>query len=136
LGAVPLGKLQPAQIQAYYSEALSTGRRNSRGGLSAQTVVHHDRVLHVSVKRAKALRLISSNPVGDVSEPKVERQEVEVLDPPEGATLMTAAPTTRLFPIVLLALGTGLRRGEIRRTSTWTGAPCQLLNRSNKPTAA
>ena len=65
------------------------------------------------MKRARALRLISSNPVEDVSKPKVERQEVEVLEPSEAAALMAAARTTRLFPIVLLALGTGLRRGEI-----------------------
>ena len=52
LGAIPLAKLQPVQIQAYYSQALADGRRDGSGGLSAQTVVHHDRVLHVALKRA------------------------------------------------------------------------------------
>jgi len=43
----------------------------------------------------------------------VEKREIEVLDPPEVAAVLNAARTTRLFPIVLLALGTGLRRGEV-----------------------
>jgi integrase len=75
--------------------------------------VHHDRVLHVAMTQARALRLISSDPVEDVSKPKVERQELEVLQLDEAAALLAAARSTRLFPIVLLALGRGLRRGEI-----------------------
>ena len=113
LGALPLGKLQPSQVQAYYNKALSSGRRDGAGGLSAQTVVHHHRVLHVALKRARALRLIAQNPVEDVSRPRVERQEIEVLDQAEAAALLAAARGTRLFPTVVVALGTGLRRGEI-----------------------
>jgi integrase len=67
LGNVLLGKLQPSQIQNYYSEALEKGRRDGNGGLSARTVNHHDRVLNVALKRARLLRLIVSNPVEDVS---------------------------------------------------------------------
>jgi hypothetical protein len=99
LGAIPLAKLQPAQIQAYYAKALASGRRNGSGGLAAQTVVHHDRVLHVALKRARALRLIPGNPVEDVSRPKVDRHEIEVLEPAESAALLAAARGTRMFPI-------------------------------------
>jgi len=113
LGSILLAKLQPVHIQANYAEALATGRRDGTGGLSAQTVLHHDRVLHVALKRARALRLIVSNPVEDVSKPKVERQEIEALDPAESAALLTAARSTRMFPVILVALGTGLRRGEV-----------------------
>lgn len=113
LGAEPLSKLQPAKIQAYYTKALSVGRRDGSGGLSAQTVVHHDRVLHVALKRARALRLIASNPVEDVSKPAVEHREIEVLAPTETAAVLAAARTTRLFPIIVVALGTGMRRGEV-----------------------
>ena len=31
LGSIPLGKLHPAQIQAYYATALSSGRRDGAG---------------------------------------------------------------------------------------------------------
>ena len=113
LGAFPLAKLQPAHIQAYYAAALASGRRDGSGGLSPQTVVHHDRVLNVAMKRARALRLIPTNPVEDVSRPAVNRHEIEVLEPAESAALLAAARTTRMFPIVFLALATGLRRGEV-----------------------
>jgi integrase len=113
LGAIPLGKLQPVHVQGYYAQALTSGRRDGKGGLSAQTVRHHDRVLNVALKRARSLRLISSNPVDDVSRPKVDHREIEVLEPDESAALLVAARDTRLFPIVFLTLGTGLRRGEV-----------------------
>jgi integrase len=113
LGAIPLGKLQPVHVQAYYTQALATGRRDGTGGLSAQTVVHHDRVLNVALKRARSLRLIASNPIEDVSRPRVERHEIEALEPDEAATLLTTARGTRMFPIIFLALATGLRRGEV-----------------------
>ena len=93
--------------------ALASGRRDGSGGLSPQTVVHHDRVLNVAMKRARALRLIPTNPVEDVSRPAVNRHEIEVLEPAESAALLAAARTTRMFPIVFLALATGLRRGEV-----------------------
>jgi hypothetical protein len=35
-------------IQSYYAQALTSGRRDRTGGLSAQTVRHHDRVLNVA----------------------------------------------------------------------------------------
>ena len=113
LGAVPLGKLQPVHIQNYYARALTSGRRDGKGGLSRQTVIHHDRVLHVALKRARAVRLISSNPVEDVERPKVERREIEVLEPEEAAALLKAADGTRLHAPIFLALATGLRRGEL-----------------------
>lgn len=113
LGAQLLGKLQAVHIQSYYSTALKSGRRDGKGGLSAQTVRHLDRVLNVALKRARALRLIAVNPVEDVTRPKVERREVEHLEPADAKKLMDAARGTRLFSPVFLALATGLRRGEL-----------------------
>jgi len=113
LGLIPLGKLQPAHIQAYYSQALASGRRDGLGGLSPQTVVHHNRVLHRAMRRARALRLVPGNPVEDVSKPKVDRPEIEVMEPTEAVKLLATARSTRMYTIILVALGTGLRRGEV-----------------------
>ena len=46
LGAYLLPKLAPLHIQSFYSRALASGRKDGRGGLSAQSVVHFHRVLH------------------------------------------------------------------------------------------
>jgi hypothetical protein len=40
LGGLGLTKLQPAHISAAYSKALTSGRRDGQGGLSARTVHH------------------------------------------------------------------------------------------------
>ena len=113
LGAIALAKLAPVHIQHHYAESLATGRRDGKGGLSAQTVRHHDRVLNVALKRARALRLIAVNPIEDVTRPQVERQEMEVMDAAEAAQLLATAATTRLYVPIFLALATGMRRGEL-----------------------
>jgi integrase len=113
LGTIPLGKLQPMHVQAYYGQALASGRRDGKGGLSATTVRQHDRVLNVALKRARSLKLLAANPVEDTSRPKVAHHEIKVLEPDESATLLAAARGHRLFAIIFITLGTGLRRGEV-----------------------
>jgi integrase len=113
LGAIGLAKLAPVHVQAYYAAALAGGRRDGKGGLSAQTVRHHDRVLNVALKQARALRLIATNPIEDVTRPQVERREIEVLDADGSARLLATAAATRLYVPIFLALATGLRRGEL-----------------------
>lgn len=113
LGAIPLAKLAPVRIQAFYSDALKSGRLDGKGRLSPQTVVHFDRVLHLALKRARALRLIAVNPVEDVERPKVEDREMQTLTDEQAARLLAAASTTRIYVPMVLALATGLRRGEL-----------------------
>ena len=113
LGVLPLAKLAPVHIQGFYSDALTSGRLDGKGGLSPQTVVHFDRVLHLALKRARSLRLIAVNPAEDVERPQVERREMQTLDDDQGAQLLAAAATTRLYVPIVLAVATGLRRGEL-----------------------
>ena len=113
LGDLPLAKLAPAHIQAFYSDALKNGRLDGRGGLSPQTVLHFDRVLNRAMKGARKLRLIPVNPVEDVERPKVEEREMQTLTDEEATRLLAAASTTRIYVPIVLALATGLRRGEL-----------------------
>jgi integrase len=113
LGAHQLAKLAPVHIQGFYSDALTSGRLDGKGGLSPQTVVHFDRVLSLALKRARALRLIGVNPVEDVERPKAEDREMHTLTDEQAARLLATASATRLYVPVVLALATGLRRGEL-----------------------
>jgi integrase len=113
LGTILLAKLAPAHIQEYYTTALTSGRLDSKGGLSPQTVRHHDRVLHTALDRARKLRLIAVNPVDDVEPPRVERAKMITLRSDEQAAILAAAHGTDLYVPVLMALATGLRRGEL-----------------------
>lgn len=113
LGHHPLAKLQPLHIQAYYTKALESGRRDGKGGLSARTVLHHHRVLREALQQAVKWQLLVRNPADAVEPPRPEQKQMAVLDEDQAKRLLTAAEGTRLHIPVLLAVTTGMRRGEI-----------------------
>ncbi len=112
-GPRQLTKLQPMQIQASYSQALQSGRRNHTGGLSARTVLCHHRVLKNALKQAVRWRLLLRNPGDSVDPPRPREREMRALDEKQTAALLKAAQGTSLHLPILLAVGTGMRRGEI-----------------------
>jgi integrase len=113
LGSYLLPKLAPLHIQSFYSEALASGRKDGRGGLSAQSVVHFHRLLHKALAQAVKWQLLARNPVDAVEPPRAERQEMRALDEDETARLLGLLEGNRLYIPALLAVTTGLRRGEI-----------------------
>ncbi len=113
LGRVELQKLKPLHIQEYYNEAMKSGRLDGKGGLAAQTVKHHHRVLSEAIKKAVRWQLINHNPCDAVDAPKPKKKEMKALDEKESAVLLDAAKGTRLYYPVLVGLTTGLRRGEL-----------------------
>src|SRR5262249_12570649 len=62
LGRQTLPKLVPATISAAYAKALTTGRRDGRGGLSPRTVTHVHRVLRQALQQAVVWQLLARNP--------------------------------------------------------------------------
>jgi integrase len=113
LGGLTLTKLQPAHIAAAYSKALASGRRDGQGGLSAHTVTHMHRVLREALQQAVQWQMLARNPADAVRPPKVERKQVSVLDAAATAELIEAARSYSMFVPILLAVCTGMRRGEI-----------------------
>ena len=77
LGACLLGQLRPIHITDYYNKKLQAGRVDGKGGLSPQSIRHHDRLLNVALKRARSLNLIPRNPVEDASRPSVPESEIQ-----------------------------------------------------------
>ena len=113
LGSYLLPKLAPLHIQAFYSHALAAGRKDGRGGLSAQSVVHFHRLLHKALAQAVKWQLLARNPVDAVEPPRAERKEMRALDEDETANLLGLLAENRLYMPTMLAVTTGLRRGEI-----------------------
>lgn len=113
IGNVTLPKLQPARISTAYAKALAEGRRDGKGGLSPRTVGHMHRVLHQALQQAVRWQMLSRNQADAVRPPKVERSKMRALDPAETAALLDNVRSTGLFIPVLLAVTTGMRRGEI-----------------------
>jgi integrase len=112
-GHVSLQGLQPLHIQEYYSEALRSGRRDGKGGLSARTVLHHHRVLRESLRQAVKWQLAVRNVADAVEPPRPTRKEMHVLSNEQTARLIHETTSTRFRIPVLLAVTTGMRRGEI-----------------------
>ena len=113
LGGRKLAELRPLHIQAFYSECLTQGRKDGRGGLSPQTVLHLHRVLHRALEHAVRWQLLARNPAAAVEPPKPQRTEMRALNDIETAQLLRSLEGSRLFAPVFIAVTTGLRRGEI-----------------------
>jgi integrase len=113
LGSVRLAKLRPEQISEAYGKALVSGRRDGKGGLSAQTVKHTHKVLKQALTQACMWRAITHNPAALVRPPKVERKEMQTVDTDQTARMIEVARGTPIFIPILLGVLCGLRRGEI-----------------------
>jgi len=113
LGRIPLPKLTPTHIQDAHARALESGRKDGKGGLSAQTVLHHHRALKEALGNAVRLQLLARNPAEAVDPPRPRREEMQALDGAAAARLLAAVRDTSMNVPVVLALATGMRRGEI-----------------------
>jgi integrase len=113
LGHHKLSRLQPLHIQALYAHALKEGRLDGKGGLSPRSVIHMHRVLHQALRQAVRWQLLVRNPADAVEPPRAQRTEMQVLSEEQTGRLLTKATGTDLYMPILLAVTTGMRRGEI-----------------------
>jgi len=113
LGSLPLAGLQPSHIQAYYGRMLESGRRDGKGGLSAQTVRHHHRVLYQALKHAVKHGVLIRNVVEAVDPPRPDGKEMATLEPDDVHPLLDAAHETPYYTLFYTAIYTGLRRSEL-----------------------
>ncbi|HYB05132.1 MAG TPA: site-specific integrase, partial [Methyloceanibacter sp.] len=95
IGNIPLQKLRPAHVQA--------------GHFSRYVL----RVLKAALKSAVDLELVSRNVAVAIKPPVRSTAEVEILSPAQISDVLKALHGTMLFPIVSLALASGMRRGEL-----------------------
>lgn len=113
LGTHPIQKLRVQHVDQYYRDALTSGRRDGMGGLSAQTVVHHHRVVFAALRHAVKKRVIARNVAEDADVPSPARHEVRALDEGQVARVIIASENSIWHVPILLAATTGLRRGEV-----------------------
>lgn len=112
LGATVLQNLRPAQVHDWHGALLRAGGKTGRA-LSARTVGHAHRVLHAGLERALRLEIVARNVAHAVKPPKVEAGEVAILAAGQIADVIEKLDGHALYPIAALALGTGMRRGEL-----------------------
>jgi integrase len=113
-GQLPLQRLTALHIETQYARLSKAGRKDGReGGLSAQTILHHHRLMSEALEKAVKWKLLTHNPVDGVEAPVPRPREIVPIDEAQAAWLVTVAEGTRLYIPIMLAICTGLRRGEI-----------------------
>ena len=116
LGQLPVRKLTPVHIEAFEAELQRDGyvKGRKRGqGLTAQTVLHVHRTLSQALAHAVKTGVLFKNPAEQVKPPRPPSREIVILTKPDIATLLRAAEPTWLYLPVLVAVTTGMRRGEL-----------------------
>lgn len=106
LGRFQLGKLRPLQLEDLY-------QRLETKGLSRQTILHVHRVLFNALRQAVRWQLVTRNVAEAVTPPRPVRRHVTPFTSAHAEAVLSAASETDLAPAVALALGTGMRRGEV-----------------------
>ncbi|MGB8748975.1 MAG: site-specific integrase [Pseudolabrys sp.] len=116
LGNLALVKLAPINIQHAYNGWATGGRHDGKpGGLSPRSRRHIHRILKSALSRAVEQQLLARNPAEVFKKrlPKVARRDMNTLTTDESARLLYAIKHTRIYWPVLIALSTGMRRGEV-----------------------
>lgn len=106
IGQVALHKLKPLHLERVYEEA-------QEKGLSPQTVLHVHRVVYSSLRQAVRWQLVARNVAEAVIPPRAPRRDIPPLESADVARLIAEVTGADLLMPVLLALGTGMRRGEV-----------------------
>jgi integrase len=113
LGNIRLQKLKRADIENWHTTLIAKGRKDGEGGLSARMVGHCHRVLSKALKEAMRFDLVIKNVASTERPPKVDAEEVQIVAADKLKDMLDSLKGQKLYPLAILALFCGLRRGEI-----------------------
>ncbi|MRG28787.1 tyrosine-type recombinase/integrase [Laceyella tengchongensis] len=108
-----MDQLKPLHIQGYYTNRLTEGRMDGKGGLSNRSVLHHHRVLNEALNHAVKWQLLPINPVNAITPPKPQKKKITVLTKEQVISLLQGTKGYKYYYPIYLAVNTGMRRGEI-----------------------
>ena len=116
LGNIELQKLRPDHVQTLLNDMARGGMQKSP--LAPWTVLKAKNILSGALEQAIRNQIIPYNPAKAAVPPKLEQKEIRILTESEQKQFMDAIKSHRLEALYLLALATGMRRGEIMAL-TW-----------------
>lgn len=106
IGRIPLTKLQPRQVEKWLSDM----RKEEVG---ARTIQNAFVVLKMAMKRVGKLNEIRENPCNFIERPKYDPPEVFPFEQQDVLAIIESCKGERLGPLVIFALATGARQGEL-----------------------
>jgi integrase len=107
LGQIKLKTLTAAHLRGLYRSKLNAG-------LAPRTVLHVHRTLSKALKQAVSDGLIPRNAAVSVKPPQPRREEIRPLNREQVRALLEAASGDRMEALYIVAVTTGLRRGELQ----------------------
>lgn len=117
MGHLKLEQIRPVHLIEFYKNLQEDGIREDGkpGGLSAKTILYHHRVISSILNDAVEWQLIPFNPASRVKPPRVTRKQAACYDMDQVKAMLKALETEepKYRVIVIMALLTGLRRGEL-----------------------
>lgn len=117
LGHIKLEDLQPMHLQSFYTKC-------SKKGLSNKTILYFHRIIHCALNQAMKWQFVIRNVADCVDTPKPKKYNAKFLNDKEVAELINTIVNTELYIPVMIAISTGMRRGEILGL-TWKNVDLQ-----------
>jgi integrase len=111
IGKKRLANLTRQDVQSFVSDLV-------RDGVKPATITRIHATLRVALNDAYRDDLLPRNVAEKARLPRVQRKDVHVLSPDEAKALLEVVKGHRLEPMILVAMATGLRQGELRGL-TW-----------------
>lgn len=114
LGSLRAESLRPAHIESALAAWAHGPRKDrERGFVSPRTIAHVFNTLRTLLRWSVKMGALVRNPADAVEPPRYERKEMRALDASGVSELLAAARKTELQAVIAVAVGTGLRRGEL-----------------------
>jgi integrase len=107
LGTIELNKLKPLHIQGFYNYCINDLN------LSTTTVRQFHAIIHKALNKAVEWQMLNNNCSNAVDKPKKAKVDFTVLGDIETNMLLKRLEHMTLYIPVLIAVTTGMRRGEI-----------------------
>jgi integrase len=107
LGDVPLQRLTAMHLNRAY------GTWRQQGRLCEQSILHNHRLLHRILAQAAREGRVRQNVASNAEKPRPAARELRIPTADQIERLMRAVPGTSFDPLVLLAVATGARLGEL-----------------------
>ncbi len=106
LGRVLLSRLTPSDVQKMYTEMADRH-------LSPATIRLTHATLHIALKHALRLGLVSSNVSENTTRPRQTKRDIQPFDEAQANRLLAACGGHPLEALFVLAVTTGMRQGEL-----------------------
>ncbi len=107
LGATPIQKLRPADIQAWHATLIKEGR------IARRTIQHAHQILRKSLADAAAIEIVARNVAALVKPPPNQKKEMKILTAEQINDVIAKLDGLDIHAIAIVAFSTGLRRGEL-----------------------